>query len=567
MTLHALATAGDVVGLGEALARGALVDERHEGWTALMCAAKSPRAGVDALAVLVARGADVEAERKANKHTEQRPLQLAIHAGDLLKVQYLVSVGARVAYRSAAGYDASIDAQFARGGPRIELVCYLLDHGAPVDGVSKYGETALNVASRELRMAIVRLLIDRGASEGELGWGPLARAVAVGSLAEVEAALRDGADRTQRDRWRRTPWMLSLEIDDRAKAARLFEAGVDRDDRGYADRSAVAVAALRGDSRLVEWLIDRGFGLEDRDAFGMTPLMHAVARGHIGVARRLLRRGADVDAGPDEEGLSRKVVSYARGPRMLAALLDAGGDLADTSEEMRRVLRRPRAARAPSITVKDYHAGAARRFGRENPERMVVPFWDFMIVQAIHAYTARVRFAAGASSPGEPVWCYSRFGQSITRLPDGSIVEIGGEHEDSYDADFCIYNDVVVHDGRGGFTVFGYPREVFPPTDFHTATYCQGAIYIVGGLGYAGERAPGPTPVYRLDCGTFAIERIAASGPDPGWVERHRARLDGDDLVVTGGHVLTREAGAEAWVKNERVVALDLGTRRWVERE
>ena len=137
-------------------------------------------------------------------------------------MQYLVSVGARVAYRSAAGYDALIDAQFARGGPRLELVRYLLDHGAPVDGVSKYGETALNVAAREMRMAIVRLLIDRGASEDELGWGPLARAVAVGSLAEVEAALRGGEDRAQRDRWRRPPWMLSLEIGDRAKAARLF---------------------------------------------------------------------------------------------------------------------------------------------------------------------------------------------------------------------------------------------------------------------------------------------------------------------------------------------------------
>ena len=186
----------------------------------------------------------------------------------------------------------------------------------------------------------------------------------MGSLAEVEAALRDGEDRAQRDRWRRTPWMLSLEVGDRAKAARLFEAGVDRNERGHADRSAVAVAAIRGDSRLVEWLIDRGFGLEDRDAFGMTPLMHAVSGAHVGVARRLLRRGADIDAGYDEEGLSGKVVSYARGPRMLAALLDAGGDLADTSEEMRRVLRGHRAARAPSITAEDFRVGAARRFGR-----------------------------------------------------------------------------------------------------------------------------------------------------------------------------------------------------------
>jgi hypothetical protein len=33
-----------------------------------------------------------------------------------------------------------------------------------------------------------------------------------------------------------------------------------------------------------------------------------------------------------------------------------------------------------------------------------------------------------------------RFGQSLTLLPDCRAVQIGGEHEDWYDADFCIYN-------------------------------------------------------------------------------------------------------------------------------
>ena len=43
-----------------------------------------------------------------------------------------------------------------------------------------------------------------------------------------------------------------------------------------------------------------------------------------------------------------------------------------------------------------------------------------------------------------PVWCFSRFGTSLTELPDGRFVQIGGEHEDFYDPDFCIYNDVTV---------------------------------------------------------------------------------------------------------------------------
>ncbi len=50
-----------------------------------------------------------------------------------------------------------------------------------------------------------------------------------------------------------------------------------------------------------------------------------------------------------------------------------------------------------------------------------------------------------------PVWCFERYGQSITCLPDGRFVQIGGEHEDSYDRDFCIYNDVFVHRPDGTF--------------------------------------------------------------------------------------------------------------------
>ena len=43
---------------------------------------------------------------------------------------------------------------------------------------------------------------------------------------------------------------------------------------------------------------------------------------------------------------------------------------------------------------------------------------------------------------------------------------MGGEHEDFYDPDFCIYNDVVVYDGHGDFTIYGYPKEVFPSHGF-----------------------------------------------------------------------------------------------------
>ncbi len=154
---------------------------------------------------------------------------------------------------------------------------------------------------------------------------------------------------------------------------------------------------------------------------------------------------------------------------------------------------------------------------------MAVPFWNAMVRSREPAYAARNRFGDGDHCSGAPVWCFQRFGRTLTALADGRYVEIAGEHEDFYDPDFCIYNDVVVYHGDGTFTLYGYPAEVFPPTDFHTATLVGTSIYLIGSLGYQGQRRPGETPVRRLDCGSWRIEPVATRGTPPGWISRHTA--------------------------------------------
>lgn len=135
-----------------------------------------------------------------------------------------------------------------------------------------------------------------------------------------------------------------------------------------------------------------------------------------------------------------------------------------------------------------YLAGRSPRFGTGNPSRMDLPFWHHMVRTGETAYAARQQFDPGTDDGG-PVWCFHRFGPTRTRLPDGRVVCVGGEHEDYYDPDFCIYNDVVVAHPDGRIEIFGYPKDVFPPTDFHTATLCDDRVILLGGLGYAGERA------------------------------------------------------------------------------
>ena len=80
-----------------------------------------------------------------------------------------------------------------------------------------------------------------------------------------------------------------------------------------------------------------------------------------------------------------------------------------------------------------------------------------------------------------------------------------------------------------------YPTSIFPPTDFHTATLVGDSIWIIGGLGYAGERKIGKTPVHRLNLNDFSIHRVDTSGELPGWINRHQATLTKDGISISGG--------------------------------
>ena len=213
-------------------------------------------------------------------------------------------------------------------------------------------------------------------------------------------------------------------------------------------------------------------------------------------------------------------------------------------------------------TPEVFSRGAQRRFGTSNPERMDDPFWMAMVRSGISAWLARTQFSDNPSSIEHPVWCAERFGQSISFLPDGRIIQIAGEHEDGYDPDFCIYNDVFVHYPDGRIEIYGYPEAVFPPTDFHTATLVGDTIYLIGSLGYRHQRVLGETPVFALDTRTLRITRLKTSGDSPGSIYRHRAVLTPTGRIrVFGGRI---EHGEDAHRDNDAMFELDLAQWVWI---
>lgn len=214
-------------------------------------------------------------------------------------------------------------------------------------------------------------------------------------------------------------------------------------------------------------------------------------------------------------------------------MADADHEEYDYEASEREIAERWRAhamAIAPRLTSDQYEAMCKRRFGTSHPERVDNPLWVWFVRTGATPYGARELFCLEhhySFRESNPDWCFQRFGRAEVALPDDRTVSIGGEHEDSYHPDFCIYNDVIVRDrqdGQDDVTIYGYPREVFPPTDFASATLVGDCIVVVGCLGYWNERG-GPTPVFVLDTRTFEIRRLPTSGDDPGWIFEHAASL------------------------------------------
>ncbi len=490
----------------------------------------------------------------------------ALAEGDPQKVTALMAAGVDIRYRYSGGYDALIDAVHGRDisrDPRLlELLELLIDSGVELSGITAYRESALRVLSAAGRFDAVRLLLDAGADREHLGWTPLIEAVALGSLADVNAALERGVRLEQTDWWSRTAWLIALLVGDIAKAQMLLVHGARPDACGNCGSPPLFHAIAGHHPDMVRWLLDGGADIEQTDDFGSTALMEAVTQDDLECVEILLDAGADIDR--DANGTA---LNQARTREIVRRLLDAGAEPEQLSHEGRRAVIGfpPYPDEALIIaSADDFQRARTRSFGRSNPERMDEPFWISMIRSGVSGYTAGQRFNHSSFDSGEPVWCAERFGQSMTFLPDGRIVQIAGEHEDSYDPDFGIYNDVIVHEPDGSIAIYGYPQSMFPPTDFHTATLIGHSIYVIGSLGYWGTRSYGTTPVYKLDVRTFRIECLHPIGDSPGWIYKHRAKQDGArEIRIWGGQVVTKSGDDESHCPNPDAFVLDIEQLTW----
>jgi len=244
--------------------------------------------------------------------------------------------------------------------------------------------------------------------------------------------------------------------------------------------------------------------------------------------------------------------------------LDIFLDIVDDSE-YGRVLKEKQIVINKDIK-KEFKKWCNPKFGHHNPTKIESALlWEIGVQTRENAYTLAKRvkrkFWFGLRSECvSPKWSFDRFGKSVTRMPDGREIHIAGEHEDWYDEDFYIYNDVIEIHPDDTIVFYTYPKSIFPPTDSHSATLVGDKIIIIGGIGY--ESIVGYTPVYQLDTNSFKIEKLETTGDMPGWIFKHRATIRDDTIEITEGKIdygkdIVKSKNTDKWL-------LNLKTKIWI---
>jgi len=212
----------------------------------------------------------------------------------------LIEAGASLQARDRVG--AMPLAHAARGG-HAALVARFLAEGAAIDARNLNGATALYAAAEAERPTTVAALLAKGADPnltGRSDVSPLAAAAFRGNDRIVELLLARGADPDHVDATGKTPLIYAAARGFVLVVRRLLDAGVDARARYGHDLTALMWAAGHEDGvgaaaavAVVELLIARGAAIDAADDRGRTALMIAAERGDAAVVETAVMRGAD----------------------------------------------------------------------------------------------------------------------------------------------------------------------------------------------------------------------------------------------------------------------------------
>ncbi|MEO8052741.1 MAG: ankyrin repeat domain-containing protein [Acidobacteriota bacterium] len=211
----------------------------------------------------------------------------------------LIDAGANV---NTAGDYGETPLTLALANGNATLSARLLKGGADPKATRWNGETTLLIASGAGSVAEVKLLLEVGldvnATEPEKGQNALMWAAAEGHPDVVDLLIQKGANVNAASKSGFTPVVFATMKNDRASVQRLIQAGADPNyalpDKDKTEALIVAGAYSSDEAALA--LLDGGANPNVTDRKGQTPLHVAAQAGSLELVRKLVSKGANLNA-------------------------------------------------------------------------------------------------------------------------------------------------------------------------------------------------------------------------------------------------------------------------------
>ncbi|KAL6793087.1 ankyrin repeat-containing domain protein [Trichoderma sp. SZMC 28012] len=247
--------------------------------------------------------------------------------------QALIDAGANI---KLASYNGETPLHRAAHGEHLNLVTLLLENGADSSAVNRSSETPLHYAAHSGHAGIAKLLLQHGANcliQNSEGVIPLHQAVGRGNLDVAQLLISQDADQKNiRDTSSQTP-LHTAAIAGQAKTLQLLlDHGVDISVVDEDGCTPLITASFFGFTEVVRILLSWGSNVNVTDPKGKTALTFAIQNGHTKTAELLLQNGADMTLLDNITGWPALFhAAYYGSVDIFRALLTQGADIKFTS--------------------------------------------------------------------------------------------------------------------------------------------------------------------------------------------------------------------------------------------
>lgn len=192
------------------------------------------------------------------------------------------------------------------------------------------GLTALELAARNGHLAMVELLLEKGAEIGTInGWNKkaLIGSAARGHGAIVQLLLEKGEDIEIKNVDGSTALIVASGGGHRDVVQLLLDRGANIEARNFVEKTALIEASEQGHRSLVELLLEKRADIEAGDTVKRTALIKASEQGHRDVVRTLLDNGANSEA-QNRLGERALIAACSNGHRgVVQLLLEKGAEI------------------------------------------------------------------------------------------------------------------------------------------------------------------------------------------------------------------------------------------------